>query len=48
MVATVSDGGRAMEDVASEIELAAATDNPHVQSLLGFLYSTGMTMVDRS
>ncbi|KAL7584013.1 ERAD-associated E3 ubiquitin-protein ligase component HRD3A [Lactuca sativa] len=42
MVAAVSDGGRAMEDVASEIESAAATGNPHAQSLLGFLYNTGM------
>ncbi|KAJ0694818.1 putative ERAD-associated E3 ubiquitin-protein ligase component HRD3 [Helianthus annuus] len=42
LVDVVSDGGRSMEDAASEIESIAAAGNPHAQSLLGFLYNLGM------
>ncbi|KAL9999199.1 putative ERAD-associated E3 ubiquitin-protein ligase component HRD3 [Helianthus debilis subsp. tardiflorus] len=42
LVAAVSDGGGNMAEVALEIESIAGTGNPHAQSLLGFLYSTGM------
>ncbi|XP_076953385.1 ERAD-associated E3 ubiquitin-protein ligase component HRD3A-like [Bidens hawaiensis] len=42
LVDSVSDGGRSMQDVASEIESVAASGNPHAQSLLGLLYNLGM------
>ncbi|KAL8199874.1 hypothetical protein R6Q57_013442 [Mikania cordata] len=45
LVSAVNDGGRSMEDVAAKIESIAATGNPHAQSLLGFLYNTGMARV---
>ncbi|KAK9277980.1 hypothetical protein L1049_027537 [Liquidambar formosana] len=43
MISAVSSGDpRAMKEAASEIEAAAVGGNPHAQSVLGFLYQTGM------
>ncbi|KAK1431488.1 hypothetical protein QVD17_07947 [Tagetes erecta] len=42
LVDAVSDGGREIVDVATEIESIAATGDVHAQSLLGFLYSMGI------
>ncbi|KAI7751303.1 hypothetical protein M8C21_002863 [Ambrosia artemisiifolia] len=42
LLSAVSDGDGDMNDVALEIESVAGSGDPHAQSLLGFLYSTGM------
>uniref|UniRef100_A0A7N0RBQ0 Sel1 repeat family protein n=1 Tax=Kalanchoe fedtschenkoi TaxID=63787 RepID=A0A7N0RBQ0_KALFE len=43
MIASVSAGDpRAADEASSHIEAAALAGNPHAQSVLGFLYSTGL------